>query len=667
MKKTFLIISYALISAIQLSSCGQAGVQKPSALASISSTEDPVLVKANLVCRWINNDTNFDYDANFDPEFVKSISKDELTKIFQGIAHKYGSCDAVLDAHFKPGDHHSRTVFLKMSDAHRTVLLIGLDDYSDKIHFLKIRGVIAPEDSMDKREVMVPMSDGTRLYTLIFTKPGDTSPRPVVLMRSPYFHMLGTYAVTTIEGTAAYFVKQGYNFVAQAIRGTYQSEGIYHYLDSQEIDDGFDTIMWTSEQPFCNGKVAITGTSYDGFTSLAAGVRNPQPLKAIFAGGAPSNAAADGFVRGFTPYMQLLVYLKYNQDQSGVPLINEQAFFNDLGKKTLDEPDYRKYDKIVFNEEISEWNLITENIPFPESSFWNKRQITSRLPEISIPTFHIGGMRQDGDIDDVFRNFKTVEHQKNHHLILGFWDHGNSTPYSDDGSNLSPYMKERFDALLAFYLKDEPTEFALESRVQVASNKPNTFLKSDLIPFSTLEKRTLYFTARDGSFTLEEDERAGNVSSSYPLTPSREPDFGVNGDQNRHFVAKFSAQTQLLGPMSFDLYVKIDVPQTDLLIVFSKAKPDGSESFLCNCIGARRLVRPVDQGIIHVNVNSCPMVSSFEAGDSLHIYVSSNIFPTFLRNTNNDPEHFFEGFREGTLTLMHSEKYPSKLEFTVEP
>ena len=38
----------------------------------------------------------------------------------------------------------------------------------------------------DKREVMIPMRDGVRLHTLIFTQKGVAEPRPIILNRTPY-------------------------------------------------------------------------------------------------------------------------------------------------------------------------------------------------------------------------------------------------------------------------------------------------------------------------------------------------------------------------------------------------------------------------------------------------------------------------------------------------
>jgi predicted acyl esterase len=79
-----------------------------------------------------------------------------------------------------------------------------------------------PADRFEVSDVMVPMRDGKRLHTKIFTPRGQTGPLPIIFKRTPY----------GIEGSANAFsmyykalAEEGYIFVHQDIRGKFGSEG----------------------------------------------------------------------------------------------------------------------------------------------------------------------------------------------------------------------------------------------------------------------------------------------------------------------------------------------------------------------------------------------------------------------------------------------------------
>src|SRR5512146_460790 len=84
-----------------------------------------------------------------------------------------------------------------------------------------------------KREAMIPMRDGVRLYTAIYA-PKDASQRhPILLTRTPYSS--GPYGGGNFPGffehswipTFASFLRSGYIFVYQDVRGRWMSEGVF--------------------------------------------------------------------------------------------------------------------------------------------------------------------------------------------------------------------------------------------------------------------------------------------------------------------------------------------------------------------------------------------------------------------------------------------------------
>ena len=120
--------------------------------------------------------------------------------------------------------------------------------------------------------VMVPMRDGVRLSTNIFTPRNATGPLPTILWKTPYneHKLRGSTLRYAIEA-----VKRGYVFIVQSERGRYFSEGKYEILGKPQTD-GYDTLSWIAKQQWSNGKVGTLGCSSSAEWQLAlAGLNHP--------------------------------------------------------------------------------------------------------------------------------------------------------------------------------------------------------------------------------------------------------------------------------------------------------------------------------------------------------------------------------------------------------
>lgn len=119
--------------------------------------------------------------------------------------------------------------------------------------------------------------DGVLLATDVYLPDGDESPGDTILIRLPY-DKSGSY--TFIPLIAKYFMTRGYRVVAQDVRGKFRSEG-QALLFVNEVRDGEDTLDWIVAQPWSNGRVAMWGDSYYGYTQWAAAASGHPALKAI--------------------------------------------------------------------------------------------------------------------------------------------------------------------------------------------------------------------------------------------------------------------------------------------------------------------------------------------------------------------------------------------------
>src|SRR5258707_8865020 len=152
----------------------------------------------------------------------------------------------------------------------------------------------------EKTEVMIPMRDGVKLHTLVYTQKGITEARPIILNRTPY-GIAGTARV--MNGSFAELADEGYVFVFQDIRGRFTSEGQFVMLRPprdrkaagavDESTDTYDPIAWLiANVPANTGKVGMLGVSYPGWLTVMA-MLDPHPaLKAV----SPQASPEDMFI-----------------------------------------------------------------------------------------------------------------------------------------------------------------------------------------------------------------------------------------------------------------------------------------------------------------------------------------------------------------------------------
>ena len=144
-------------------------------------------------------------------------------------------------------------------------------------------------DAIIVRDIMVPMRDGVRLATDVYRPADSTEPLtgafPTLLIRTPY----NKSSPNSVEKHGLYYARRGYVVVIQDCRGRYASEGDFYFL-AQEAEDGYDTIVWVGEQPWCNGKVGTLGTSYLAWVQNALAALNPPHLAAMYVNEGGANA-----------------------------------------------------------------------------------------------------------------------------------------------------------------------------------------------------------------------------------------------------------------------------------------------------------------------------------------------------------------------------------------
>src|SRR5580704_12931020 len=146
-----------------------------------------------------------------------------------------------------------------------------------------------------KREVMIPMRDGVKLYTVIVI-PKGTRNAPIVLTRTPYNASKrlarndSPHLLAVLPMSDGVFGADGYIRVFQDVRGKYKSEGEYvmtrpvrgplNLSATDHVSDAYDTIDWlVKNTPESNGRVGMIALSYECFSVVMARLDTLAALK----------------------------------------------------------------------------------------------------------------------------------------------------------------------------------------------------------------------------------------------------------------------------------------------------------------------------------------------------------------------------------------------------
>ncbi len=144
--------------------------------------------------------------------------------------------------------------------------------------------------TITRTDLPIEMSDGTILrgdLTLPAKEAADGTLQPVdkrfpVVVTITAYNKTALNSIPLAGSDGEYLVKRGYAQLTVDARGTGSSNGQWNAFDTRENTDAGEIMTWAHEQPWSNGKTAMTGPSYMGISQLWAAAAQPPGLKAIF-------------------------------------------------------------------------------------------------------------------------------------------------------------------------------------------------------------------------------------------------------------------------------------------------------------------------------------------------------------------------------------------------
>jgi uncharacterized protein len=408
-----------------------------------------------------------------------------------------------------------------------------------------------PREHYTKYEHRIPVRDGKKLFTAVYL-PKDQSRRyPLLMVRTPYG--CGPYGVDrdNVKALAPSedFLKAGYIFVCQDVRGRNLSEGQFIEMtphrpvkkaaaDVDESSDTHDSVQWLLDHvPGHNGRVGLWGISYPGFYAAASVIDSHPAIKAAspqapigdlfkgddsYHGGAFMLAANFGFYTGFKP-QQAPVPPPKQWPQfdwgtlDGYEFYLQQGNLDTLSQRLAREGGANPY----FDTQL-------EHDHYDE--FWQSRAILPHLKNIRAAMLTVGGWFDAEDLAGPLATFRAIAKQSpmtDNRLVMGPWVHGGwvGAPGRQLGRvQLHQPTSEQFqkEVLLPFFeqhLREAAPKAAI-AKATVFETGTNVWRRYDAWPPQEAQARTLYF-APGGKLSFTPPDAAQPAFDSWVSDPNK--------------------------------------------------------------------------------------------------------------------------------------------------
>jgi len=575
------------------------------------------------------------------------------------------------------------------------------------------------------RNRRAPMRDGVTLATDVYL-PADTGrrsargPFPVVLIRMPY-GIREPYAYMPAVGR--HWARKGYACAIQDVRGKFGSEGEWDPL-VHEVDDGYDTIEWIVHQPWCNGRVGMTGESYYALTQWAAAASRHPALRCISPGDMGVDFYALMYEGGALTLGSVALWMC---DQLRHRYTNWFRF-DTRHLPLADMADAAGLSSRLFRESVAHPT---------RDEFWLSYDLRDVLATIEIPVFLWGGWYDNllpGTLD-CWRGMEAADEgdvlRRPRWLTLGPNDHETSPDFSGTVGRIrlpdGPRTWDRVQAFLDAHLREDAdadgsdtdgAAFAGTPRVRAYVTGGGHWREADRWPLPETTFTPLYLRGRGGlpaggRLDAEPPSPDSSGSPAHASEPAASIRPLADGDRDsylydpldppawwegkdiwtaaRHLGARRSIESrddvlvyssdpliaplEVVGPLRVVLWVSTTTPDTDFVASLTDVWPDGYVQLVQQ--GIRRLryrtsqVEPAlaEPGEVYrLEVDLAATGHLFAAGHQVRLEVASAEFDRWDRNPNTGHAFALDAeTRVATQTIYHDARRPSHILLPIMP
>lgn len=516
------------------------------------------------------------------------------------------------------------------------------------------------EENYTKKEVYIPMRDGTKLFTIIYT-PKDISKNnkyPFIMNRTCY--SIAPYGETNFRkklNPNKFIEKEKYIFVFQDVRGRYMSEGTFTNMtpqvdhktkkDIDESTDTYDTVDWLVKKvENNNGKVGQYGTSYPGFYTAVGTLANHPALVAS----SPQAPISDFWYDDFHHNGAFLMGYFKTFPVFGIQKTKaeKESWFADKMIKPTSEDGYLFYENMgTLKNGVDQYYkdnfFMQEIVSHPNyDDFWQKRNLLPHLKNINHAVMTVGGWFDAEDLRGPLAIYKTIEKtspKAKNTIVMGPFSHGGWNYDSGKHFHNDIYFG---DSIATFYQRNIEQPFFhhyLKENSKTAAKLPEAYMfdtgkkaweQFDNWPPKPIQKQSFYLAA-NGKL---ESKANPNTYSEYTSDPGKPVLSSENyKDMNGFTPRNYMSEDQRFAAYRPDvLTFTTDILDSDLTLageITAKLKILSSSTdadFIVKLIDiypADEKANPDKPGVVYANY---------------HQMVRSEIMPARFRNSFEKPE-----------------------------
>lgn len=574
-----------------------------------------------------------------------------------------------------------------------------------------------------KSEYMIPMRDGVKLYTAVYTPKNKRTKHPILMQRTPYGHSPYGKKSTNIWRNKIFenYLRAEYILVFQDTRGRWMSEGdfvnvppyIEHKTGTKAIDeasDTYDTVEWLLRKiKHHNGRVGVYGNSYCGYYALMAAASGHPAIVAV----SPQAPMVDWWMGDDIHH------------NGALAMLDIVSFLPALGTTTRKGPtsENEPFDPPIIEGGVGEFFMqntladitrkVDGRVPLWEDiishpdydAWWQARDARRALKRITSAMLLVGGTFDAEDpygVWEAYRTLKEYNPELDCRLVVGPWTHGawrgngdanrlGEVEFSEE--SLSQFYRDEVEfPFFEQYLRDEGQGGASATGALVFFTGENCWREMDEWNTENYKEQCIYLT-EDGALQSEVSELK-NSYSSYISDPSapvpyypdiasrRKSDYLIRGQEfveDREDVLTFlspvlSEDMIVAGGITAELFASISTTDADFVVKLIDVGPNGESEMMVRANIMRGRYRNsfsepeafTPGKVERIEVNLTDVAHTFLAGHRIKVQIQSSWFPLFDRN----PQQFIDIYKAGKedfipsqIKIFHDATHPSAIRF----
>jgi len=504
-----------------------------------------------------------------------------------------------------------------------------------------------------RRDLRVPMPDGVELLADLWSPRTGGELLPTMLIRGPYGRrglMSGSQANVLAE--------RGYQVLAQSVRGTFGSGGVFDPFRN-EREDGLATLDWVIKQPWFGGSIVLSGASYLGYTQWAVADSVPPEVKAMIPQSTESALSLE-FLRGDgfsleTPFAWGVTIAGQGRR---LPLLRALLQTRKTRRALFTLPLERADEAAIGRRDDYLQDILVHNA---EASRWAGIDHRERVRETKIPVSSIGGW-YDILLPGQIRDFHFLQEAGlSARLTIGPWTH-----FSGDGTG----TLEAVEFGLAYARGEKPAERPPVRLYVMGEEAWHEF--ESWPPRAYVPRR---FHLQPGGGLTDEQLPGQSAPDRYRYDPMN-PTPAVGGarmggggrannttlearpDVLTYTTTALDEDVDVIGDVSAEIWFRSSVSYADVFVRLCDVDLRGRSYNICDGLVTLTGADEIRCAIVTL----WPTAYRFKRGHRIRVQVSSGSFPRYARNPGN-------GEPAGTATTLfvadqavyHDPAYPSAI------